>query len=95
MKYEVKTELNNHRTDDGRRAMPKLKCPLCGKRCADVADAKLRNKSVLKPLEVLPDADYIIECPHCHEPLALSIKDLRAPASVARESMSVSVMTAS
>ena len=41
--------------------MPKLKCPLCGKRCADVADAKLRNKSELKPLEVLPDADYIIE----------------------------------
>ena len=87
--------MKNNQTDDGRRAMPKLKCPLCGKRCVDVADAKLRNKSELKPLKVLPDADYIFECPHCHSPLALSIKNLRTSTSVKREKMSVSSVTAS
>lgn len=38
------------RTDDGRRHMPKLKCPYGNHRFADVPDVALRNDSELKRL---------------------------------------------
>ena len=38
------------RTDDGRRYMPKLKCPYGNHRFADVPDVALRNDSELKRL---------------------------------------------
>lgn len=64
------------RTDDGRRHMPKLKCPYGNHRFADVPDVALRNDSELKCLSEASDADYILECPRCHQKVALCIKSL-------------------
>ena len=47
------------RTNDGRRYMPKLKCPYGNHRFADVPDVLLRNDSELKRLSEASDADYI------------------------------------
>ena len=66
------------RTDDGRRYMPKLKCPYGNHRFADVPDVLLRNDSELKRLSEASDADYILECPYCHGKVALCIKALHA-----------------
>ena len=65
------------RTDDGRRYMPKMKCPYGNHRFADVPDVALRNDSELKRLSEASDIDYILECPICHQKVALSIKVLR------------------
>ena len=51
------------RTDDGRRHMPKMKCPYGNHRFADVPDVALRNDSELKRLSEASDIDYILECP--------------------------------
>ena len=64
------------RTDDGRRYMPKLKCPYGNHRFADVPDVALRNDSELKRLSEASNIDYILECPHCHQKVALCIKAL-------------------
>ena len=64
------------RTDYGRRYMPKLKCPYGNHRFADVPDVALRNGSELRRLSELSEADYILECPHCHGKVALCIKSL-------------------
>lgn len=64
------------RTDDGRRHMPKLKCPYGNHRFADVPDVAHRSDSELKRLSETSDADYILECPHCHGKVALCIKSL-------------------
>ena len=62
---------------DNRKTMPKLKCPHCGSRCADVVDAKLKNSSVVSALGTEP-ADYIIEYPRCHKLFGLFIKVLHS-----------------
>lgn len=61
------------RTDDGRRHMPKLKCPYGNHRFADVPDVSLRNGSEPKRLSELSEADYIPECPRCHQKVDLCI----------------------
>ncbi len=66
------------RTDDGRRYMPKLKCPYGNHRFADVPDVLLRNDSELKRLSEARNADYILECPRCHGKVALCIRSLHA-----------------
>ena len=65
------------RTDDGRRYMPKMKCPYGNHRFADVPDLPLRNDSELKRLSEAANIDYILECPRCHQKVALSIRVLR------------------
>ena len=62
---------------DNRKNLPKLKCPYCQSRCADVADAKLKNNSVVSTLGAEP-ADYIMECPRCHKLFGLYIKVLHS-----------------
>ena len=64
-------------TDDGRRYMPKMKCPYGNHRFADVPDLALRNDSELKRLSEAANIDYILECPRCHQKVALSIRVLR------------------
>lgn len=76
--------------DDGRRYMPKMKCPYGNHRFADVPDVALRNDSELKRLSEASDIDYILECPICHQKVALSIKALRTrptepPSIIARQ----------
>ena len=65
------------RIDDGRRYMPKMKCPYGNHRFADVPDIALRNDSELKRLSDASAIDYILECPICHQKVALVIKSLR------------------
>ena len=65
------------RTDDGRRYMPKMKCPYGNHRFADVPDLALRNDSELKRLSEAANIGYILECPRCHQKVALSIRVLR------------------
>ena len=79
----------NKPPDDGRRHMPKMKCPRCGGRAIDVANTSLRNASVLTQLSDTYDADYILECPRCHCKLALSIN---IDASVRSEESAVFTM---
>ena len=62
---------------DNRKKMPKLRCPHCQARCADVADVKLKNNSVVTKLSDEP-ADYVIECPRCHKLFGLYIKVLHS-----------------
>jgi hypothetical protein len=45
--------------------------------CADVADAKLKNNSVLTKTESEP-ADFMIECPRFHKLFGLYIKMLHS-----------------
>ena len=66
--------MSEQRQNDGRRFMPKLKCPYGNHRFGDVPDVALRNESVLTRLQDPADADFILECPHCHQKVALSIK---------------------
>ena len=65
------------KNNDGRRMMPKMKCPYGNHRFADVPDIALRNDSELKKLYEASNIDYILECPYCHQKVALSIKALR------------------
>ena len=62
---------------DNRKNQPKLKCPHCQSRCADVADVKLKNSSMVSALGAEP-ADYIIECPRCHKLFGQYIKVLHS-----------------
>ena len=62
---------------DKRRKMPQAQMPHCGGRCADVADTKLKNQSVLTKIESEP-ADSMIECPRCHRLFGLYIKVLHS-----------------
>ena len=62
--------------DDGRRGMPKLKWPYGNHRFADVADRDIRNDSMVFKLSDKPHADFIFECPKCHQLIGLSIKRL-------------------
>ena len=47
--------------DDGRRGMPKLKCPYGNHRFADVSDRDIRNDSIVFRLSEKPYADFILE----------------------------------
>lgn len=62
--------------DDMRRKMPKLKCPYCRKRVADLATKELKNFSTLERYEDIEKGyhDIILECPHCHRLVSLQIK---------------------
>ena len=55
-----------NRQNDGRKSMPKLNCPYCGKRFADVPNAQFKNKSQLVTMDKISADDFILECPHCH-----------------------------
>ena len=72
------------RTDDGRRYMPKMKCPYGNHRFADVPDLALRNDSELKRLSEAANIDYFLECPRCHQKVALSIRVLRTRSTMRR-----------
>lgn len=77
--------LNEQKHDDGRRKMPKMRCPFCHARLLDVADAQLKNQSELLPLTAASHADYILECPACKNKIALSIKILHERQTVSSE----------
>lgn len=65
-----------NRQNDGRKSMPKLNCPYCGKRFADVPSAQFKNKSELVKLDNISADDFILECPHCHKKAGLHIDNI-------------------
>lgn len=61
-----------HKNDDGRRRMPKARCPLCQKRAVDVRTRELKN--ALKMVEAKdPAADLVLLCPNCRHPIGMSL----------------------
>ena len=62
--------------DDGRRKMPKLKCPYGNHRFADVSTASLRNNCQLIKLHETENPQFVLECPICHQKAALIIRTL-------------------
>ena len=51
--------------DDGRRKMPKLKCPYCDKRVADLPSKDIKNISNLVKENEIEDNDIVLKCMHC------------------------------
>lgn len=62
------------RTDDGRRYMPKLKCPYCMGRAIDSRSATTKNAIELMAIDSA-HVDYVIICPKCKKPIGISIRE--------------------
>lgn len=71
--------------DDGRRKMPKRKCPICGKRAIDCYDLQAYHDCELTDYRIAKQNkdkyDYVIICPNpeCHAGLAVTIKTFHSP----------------
>ena len=61
------------KNDDGRRHMPKSRCPYCDYRVVDSRTPTLKNSL---ELTVTGSADYFIQCPKCRKIVGLTIKPL-------------------
>lgn len=62
--------MNNN---DGRKNMPKSRCPYCDSRVVDSRTPTLKNSL---ELTVTDSADYFIQCPKCKNIVGLTIKQL-------------------
>ena len=63
--------------DDGRRSLPKIKCPYCGKRFGDFPSKELKNQSELVTKNYIEiNKDIILQCPHCNKIVGLRIKNI-------------------
>ena len=64
---------------DGCKLMPKIKCPCCGKRIADLPNKEYKNAAIVKKYSAeMTEGDAIIlECPHCHEFVSLQFDSLK------------------
>ena len=58
---------------DGRKHMPKSRCPHCDSRVVDSRTPMLKNSL---ELTVTDGADYYIQCPKCRKIIGLTIKPL-------------------
>lgn len=58
---------------DGRKYLPKLKCPYCFKRFGDLPNTELKNKSKLVVNEQILKDDIVLQCPHCYKIVGLRI----------------------
>lgn len=54
-----------NRIDDGRRKMPKLKCPYCNKRVCDLPNTALKNSCTLIETNEIGEDDIVLKCLHC------------------------------
>ena len=61
--------MNNN--NDGRKKMPKSRCPYCDSRVVDSRTPTLKN---LLELTVTDSADYFIQCPKCRNIIGLTLK---------------------
>ena len=64
---------------DKEKYFPKLKCPYCKKRFADVSGKPLRNDCILVKYENIRHAQFIFECPHCHNRVGLEVNCVLPP----------------
>ena len=60
-----------NKKDDGRRHMPKSRCPYCDSRIVDSRTPTLKNSL---QLTITDSADYFIQCPRCKKIVGLTIK---------------------
>lgn len=60
-----------NKRDDGRRHMPKSRCPYCDSRIVDSRTPTLKNSL---QLTITNSADYFIQCPKCKNIVGLTIK---------------------
>ena len=63
-----------NRNDDGRKNMPKSRCPYCDSRVVDSRTPTLKNSL---ELTVTDSADYFIQCPKCRKIVGLIIKTMQ------------------
>ena len=61
--------MNNN--NDGRKKMPKSRCPYCDSRVVDSRTPTLKNSL---ELTVTDSADYFIQCPKCRNIIGLTFK---------------------
>ena len=59
-----------NKRDDGRRHMPKSRCPYCDSRIVDSRTPTLKNSL---QLTITDSADYFIQCPKCKNIVGLTI----------------------
>lgn len=63
--------------DDGRRHLPKMKCPYCYKRFGDLPNRELKNRSKLVTKDqIVISKDIVLQCPHCHNFVGLRIENI-------------------
>ena len=70
--------MNNH-NNDGRKNMPKSRCPYCDSRVVDSRTPTLKNSL---ELTVADSADYFIQCPKCRKIVGLIIKTMQPTAQM-------------
>ena len=63
-----------NKIDDGRRHMPKSRCPYCDSRVVDSRTPTLKNSL---ELTVTDSVDYFIQCPKCRNIIGLTFKTTR------------------
>ena len=69
--------MNNN--NDGRRNMPKSRCPYCDSRVVDSRTPTLKNSL---ELTVTESADYFIQCPKCRNIIGLTFKTAQPTAQM-------------
>ena len=63
--------------DDGRRLLPKIKCPYCCKRFGDLPSRELKNHSELVTKDNIElKKDIVLQCPHCRNIVGLRINNI-------------------
>ena len=67
------------KNDDGRRHMPKSRCPYCDSRVVDSRTPTLKNSL---ELTVTDSADYFIQCPKCRNIIGLTFKAMQPTAQM-------------
>lgn len=60
--------------------MPKIKCPCCRKRIADLPNKEYKNAAIVKRYskDQSENNAIILECPHCHEFVSLQLNDFNS-----------------
>jgi uncharacterized protein with PIN domain len=69
--------MNNN--NDGRKKMPKSRCPYCDSRVVDSRTPTLKNSL---ELTVTDSADYFIQCPKCRNIIGLTFKTVQPTAQI-------------
>ena len=69
--------MNNN--NDGRKKMPKSRCPYCDSRVVDSRTPTLKNSL---ELTVNDSADYFIKCPKCRNIIGLTFKAMQPTAQM-------------
>lgn len=64
--------------DDGRRKMPKLKCPYCNKRVIDLPNKEFKNTFSLVKANDIEEFDAVLKCLHCGKIIGFRLPILKS-----------------